>query len=58
MEFLGLSVLLAAAVVVPVVLGLIVDSARHSAPAFFFVGLVVGLVAAGAAFWTRFKQYF
>jgi len=57
MEFLGLAVLLAAAVVIPLVLGLVIDTARHSAPIFFFIGLLVGLIAAGAVFWTRFKQY-
>jgi F0F1-type ATP synthase assembly protein I len=57
MGFLGLALLLAAAVVVPLVLGLYIDSARHSAPAFFFIGLLVGVIAATAIFWTRFKRY-
>jgi F0F1-type ATP synthase assembly protein I len=57
MEFLGLAALLAAAVVVPLVLGLVIDSAKHSAPAFFFIGLFVGVIAAVAVFWTRFKRY-
>jgi F0F1-type ATP synthase assembly protein I len=57
MEFLGLAFLLAAAVVVPLVLGLYIDSTRHSAPAFFFIGLFVGVTAAVAVFWTRFKRY-
>jgi len=57
MGFLGLAVLLAAAVVVPLLLGLYVDSVRHSAPTFFFIGLLIGVIAAGAVFWTRFKRY-
>jgi len=57
MEFVGLAVLLAAAVVIPLVLGLVIDAAEHSSPAFFFIGLVVGVVAAAAIFWTRFKRY-
>jgi F0F1-type ATP synthase assembly protein I len=57
MEFLGLAALLAAAVVIPLVLGLVIDTAEHSAPAFFFIGLLVGVIAAAAIFWTRFKRY-
>ena len=57
MEFLGLAVLLASAVVIPLVLGLVIDASQHSAPIFFFIGLLIGLIAAGAVFWTRFKQY-
>jgi F0F1-type ATP synthase assembly protein I len=56
-EFLGLAALLAAAVVVPLVLGLVVDGAEHSAPIFLFIGLFVGVIAAVAVFWTRFKRY-
>jgi F0F1-type ATP synthase assembly protein I len=57
MEFLGLALLLAAAVVVPLVLGLVLDASQHSAPIFFFIGLLIGVIAAGAVFWTRFKRY-
>ena len=57
MEFLGLAVLLAAAVVVPLVLGLVIDTNLHSAPAFFFIGLLVGVIGAGAVVYTRFKRY-
>jgi F0F1-type ATP synthase assembly protein I len=57
MEFVGLAVLLAAAVVVPLVLGLVVDVTQHTGPLFFFIGLLIGVIAAGAIFWTRFKRY-
>jgi F0F1-type ATP synthase assembly protein I len=57
MELLGMAVLLAAAVVVPLVLGLVIDSAVHRAPTFFFIGLLVGVVAAIAIVYTRFKRY-
>ena len=57
MELLGLALLLAAAVVVPLVLGLVIDSAAHSAPIFFFIGLLVGVIAAVATVYTRFKRY-
>jgi F0F1-type ATP synthase assembly protein I len=52
-----LAVLLAAAVVVPLVLGLVIDSAAHSGPTFFFIGLFLGVVAAVATVYTRFKRY-
>lgn len=57
MELLGLAVLLAAVVVVPLVLGLVIDTAAHSAPTFFFIGLLVGVIAAVATVYTRFKRY-
>jgi F0F1-type ATP synthase assembly protein I len=57
MELRGIALLLAAAVVVPLVLGLVIDSAAHSAPVFFFIGLLLGIVAAVAVVYTRFKRY-
>lgn len=57
MELLGLAVLIAAAVVVPLVLGLVVDAATHRAPIFFFIGLVLGVIAAVVTVYTRFKRY-
>ena len=57
LELLGLAVLLAAAVVVPLVLGLVIDSATHRGPTFFFIGLFLGVVAAIATVYTRFKRY-
>jgi F0F1-type ATP synthase assembly protein I len=57
LELLGLAVQLAAAVVVPLVLGLVIDSATHRGPTFFFIGLFLGVVAAIATVYTRFKRY-
>lgn len=57
MEFLGLALLIAAVVVVPLVLGLAIDGAAHTAPIFFLVGLCVGVIAAGLTVYTRFRQY-
>jgi F0F1-type ATP synthase assembly protein I len=56
-ELLGLGVVIAAAVVVPLVLGAFIDRAAHSAPTFFFIGLVLGVIAAVATVYTRFKRY-
>ncbi len=57
MELLGLAVLLAAAVVVPLVIGLVIDGVAHSAPIFFFIGLFLGVIGAVATVYTRFKRY-
>jgi len=57
MELLGVGFLLAAAVVVPLVLGLVIDTVMHSAPTFLFIGLFVGVIAAAATVYTRFKRY-
>jgi F0F1-type ATP synthase assembly protein I len=45
---------LAAAVVVPMFLGLVLDSALHTSPLFVFVGLAVGIIAAVALVWARY----
>jgi hypothetical protein len=57
MELVGLSVLLAASVVIPLLVGLALDSALHTGPGFLFGGLAVGIVAAGVAVYTRFRRY-
>ena len=57
MELLGLSVFIAAAVVVPIVVGLVIEKIVHRAPIFFFIGLLVGVVAAIATVYTRFRRY-
>lgn len=56
-ELVGMSVLLAAAVVVPLLIGVAIDSAEHSAPLFLFIGLSVGIVAAAAVIYTRLRRY-
>ena len=56
-ELAGLAVLLAVAVVVPLLIGLAVDAALHSTPLFLLVGLTLGVTAAGFAVYTRFKRY-
>ena len=56
-ELLGLAALLAAVVVVPLVLGLVIDGAVHSSPTVFFIGLFLGVIGAVATVYTRFKRY-
>jgi F0F1-type ATP synthase assembly protein I len=57
-ELAGLGMALAAAVVVPMVLGYLVDGALRTSPLFLFVGLAVGIIAAVAMVYTRYvKRY-
>lgn len=56
-ELAGLGLLLAAAVVIPLVLGILLDGAARTSPVFLLVGLVLGIVAAGLVTYTRFKRY-
>jgi F0F1-type ATP synthase assembly protein I len=56
-ELAGLGVFLAAAVVLPLLAGAVLDNVIHTAPLLLFAGLVVGIVAGGAVVYTRFKRY-
>ena len=56
-ELAGLSVAVAAAVIVPLVVGLLIDSAARTSPLFLFLGLLVGIIAAAAVVYTRFRKY-
>jgi F0F1-type ATP synthase assembly protein I len=56
-ELLGLGVFLAAAVVVPLVIGIAIDGALRSGPLFMFVGLAVGIVAAAGGLYARLRRY-
>jgi len=50
----GLGIFLAAAVIVPLVAGILLDGVLRSGPLFLFVGLLVGVAAAAAVVYTRF----
>ncbi len=56
-ELAGLGVFLAAVVVLPLLIGAVLDNVIHTAPLLFFAGLVIGIVAGGAVVYTRFKRY-
>ena len=56
-ELAGLGVFLAAVVVLPLVIGAVLDNVIHTAPLLLFAGLVIGIVAGGAVVYTRFKRY-
>jgi F0F1-type ATP synthase assembly protein I len=55
-DLVGLGGMLAGAVVLGLVIGLLVDSAAGTQPAFTLVGIALGIVAGGFAFWARVRS--
>jgi F0F1-type ATP synthase assembly protein I len=54
-DLLGLGGLLVGAVVGGLVIGLLVDQAAGTSPLFVLVGIALGIVAGGFAFWVRVR---
>ena len=52
----GLGGMLAGAVVVGTVLGLLIDHAAGTSPAFTLLGLALGIASGAAAFWVRARS--
>jgi len=52
----GIGIYFAAAVLVPLLGGAALDRVLNTAPVFVLVGLVVGLVAGGAAVWLKVRE--
>jgi F0F1-type ATP synthase assembly protein I len=55
-DLVGLGGVLAGAVVVGLVLGLLLDHAAGTTPAFTLVGIALGIVVGAAAFWLRVRS--
>jgi F0F1-type ATP synthase assembly protein I len=55
-DLVGLGGMLAGTVVIGMVLGLLVDHAAGTQPAFTLVGLAIGIVAGAVAFWLRVRS--
>ena len=55
-DLIGLGGALVAAVVGGLVVGLVLDNALGTSPAFVLVGIAVGIVAGGVAFWIRVRS--
>ena len=55
-DLAGVGVYLAAAVLLPVLGGAVLDNVFHRAPLFVLVGLGVGLVAGAAAVWLKVRE--
>ena len=54
-DLAGLGGMLAGAVVVGTVLGLLIDHAAGTSPAFTLLGLALGIASGAAAFWVRLR---
>jgi F0F1-type ATP synthase assembly protein I len=55
-DLVGLGGMLAGAVVVGLVLGLLLDQVAGTSPAFTLVGIALGVMAGVAAFWVRVRS--
>jgi hypothetical protein len=56
-ELAGLGGVLAGAVIVPMLIGLGIDSLARTGPLFFLLGLGLGVLGAIVTGYTRFKRY-
>ena len=54
-DLVGLGGMLAGAVVVGLVVGLLLDNAAGTSPAFTLVGIALGIAAGALAFWVRVR---
>jgi F0F1-type ATP synthase assembly protein I len=54
-DLVGLGGMLAGAVVLGLVVGLLLDHAAGTSPVFTLVGIALGIAAAVAAFWVRVR---
>jgi F0F1-type ATP synthase assembly protein I len=55
-DLVGLGGMLAGAVVLGLVLGLLLDKAAGTEPVFTLVGIALGIVAGAVAFWVRVRS--
>ena len=56
-DLAGLGVYLAAVVLLPLLGGVALDSAWHTAPLFVLIGLFVGLAAGAAGIWLKVRDF-
>lgn len=56
-QLLGLGVMLAVGVLVPLAAGIALDVAAHTGPLGLLLGIVAGVAAAIVIVYTRFKRY-
>ncbi|HVH63579.1 MAG TPA: AtpZ/AtpI family protein [Candidatus Dormibacteraeota bacterium] len=55
-DLAGIGVYMAAAVLIPLLVGVALDRTWHTAPLFVLVGLFVGLAASAAGIWMKVKD--
>jgi F0F1-type ATP synthase assembly protein I len=56
-DMAGVGFYFAAAALLPILGGVGLDAAFHTSPVFVLIGLVVGLVAGGAAVWLKIREF-
>ncbi len=56
-DMAGIGIYLAAAVLLPLLGGVALDKVFNTAPVFVLLGLLVGLVAGGAAIWLKVREF-
>ncbi len=55
-DMAGIGIYLAAAVLLPLLAGVALDKALHTAPLFVLVGLFVGLAAGATGIWLKVRE--
>ena len=55
-DLAGIGMYLAAVILLPLLAGVWVDSAWHTAPVFVLIGLFVGLVAGATGIWLKVRE--
>ena len=56
-DMAGIGVYFAAAVLIPIVIGAVLDGRFHTAPWLVLVGLFLGLAAGAAAIWLKLREF-
>ena len=56
-DMAGIGIYLAAAVLLPIVGGVLLDGVFHKSPVFVLIGLFVGLAAGAAAVWLKVREF-
>jgi len=56
-DMAGIGLYFAAAVLIPIVIGAVLDGRFHTSPVLVLIGLFIGLVAGAAAIWLKVKEF-
>jgi F0F1-type ATP synthase assembly protein I len=56
-DLAGIGMYFAGAVLIPIVIGAVLDSRLHTGPWLVLVGLFVGLAAGATAMWLKLREY-
>ena len=56
-DMAGIGIYFAAAALLPIIGGVLLDGWLHTSPVFVLIGLVVGLAAGAAAIWLKVREF-